>query len=438
MSGERATRRCRGLLWQAGGDWQQRLDAVVATMREISSQTDPQAMVRDYARRMREVLPVDRSISLSRRDLEEPYFRVTRYSGWSEEPDPWAQPDRLPLLKGGLLGELLYGDEPRMIQDLKVASDDPAAEYLEGQRSLFAIPLYDKGKALNMVVMTKAEPGGFDHDVLPEWVWMSNLFGRATHNLVLTEELQRAYKAVDSELEVVADIQRSLLPPRLPKIKTLDLAAYYQTSHRAGGDYYDVFPLPNGRWGILIADVSGHGTPAAVVMAIMHSIVHTYPGPPEPPGAVLAYVNQQLAVRYTSNSGAFVTAFYGVYNPCDRSLTFANAGHPPPRLKRCEDGSVHSVNGNSGLPLGILFDEVYPESMQTFVPGDQVVLFTDGITEASSLGAELFGLEQLDKAIYACGLTASGLIQSVLTAVEEFTGGQPPDDDRTMIIGKVS
>src|SRR6185369_10191873 len=127
------------------------------------------------------------------------------------------------------------------------------------------------------------EPKAFNPDQFPEFVWMGNLFGRATHNLVLSDELRSAYNTVDREMQIVADIQRSLLPETLPKIPTLDLAAYYQTSRRAGGDYYDFFPLPDGRWGILIADVSGHGTPAAVIMAITHSIAHSFPGPPSSP-----------------------------------------------------------------------------------------------------------------------------------------------------------
>ena len=92
-------------------------------------------------------------------------------------------------------------------------------------------------------------------------MWLSNLFGRATSNLVLSEELQQANQALDREMKAVGDIQRSLLPARLPRIPTLDLATHYQPSQRAGGDYYDFFPLPSGKWGIFIADVSGHGTP---------------------------------------------------------------------------------------------------------------------------------------------------------------------------------
>src|SRR5690349_24930591 len=149
-------------------------------------------------------------------------------------------------------------------------------------------------------------------------VQTNNLYGRATHNLVLAEKVKEAYEAVDEEMRIVAALQRSLLPDPLPKIPTMSVAAHYQTSHRAGGDYYDFFPLPDGKWGILIADVSGHGTPAAVLMAVTHTIAHTYGGPPTPPGTLLNFVNRHLAARYTNGNGTFVTAFYGIYDPASR------------------------------------------------------------------------------------------------------------------------
>ena len=127
---------------------------------------------------------------------------------------------------------------------------------------------------------------------------------------MLAEQVRDAYNLVDRELQIVGDIQRSLLPAVLPDIPTMKLAAHYQTSHRAGGDYYDFFPLPDGRWGILIADVSGHGTPAAVMMAVTHSIAHLYPGTSAPPSEMLNFVSQHLSRRYTQGVGAFVTAFY--------------------------------------------------------------------------------------------------------------------------------
>ena len=255
------------------GDWQERLAFIVETMRDMSRQTDPQAMVRAYGTRMRQLMQTDRTVSLSRRDLPPRQYRITRSSLWKEEVNPWKNKELLPVLEGGLLGELIYGDEPRVIDEIQIAPDDPAAEYFAGMRSLIAVPNYDQGVALNMVVLMRKEPAAFQREQFPMWVWMSNLFGRATHNLVLSEELKRAYEAVDYELKVVADIQRSLLPKELPRIPNLSLAAHYQTSRRAGGDYYDFLPLDAHRVGVLIADVSGKGTSAALYMAELKGLV---------------------------------------------------------------------------------------------------------------------------------------------------------------------
>ena len=229
-----ATQTTSPLFGAAAGDWRDRLAAVVGMMREMSQQTDPQEMVRAYGRSLRQLIHSDRFVALSRRDLEFPKYRITRASQWEQEVNPWTERDRLPVFEGGILGDLIYGDEPRIITDLIVPADDPAFEYLEGQRSLIAIPNYDHGLALNMTVRFSSEPDGFDFETFPEHVWMSNLFGRATHNLVLSAEIKQAYAMVDRELKHVADIQKSLLPREIPTIPTLDLAAYYQTSQWAG------------------------------------------------------------------------------------------------------------------------------------------------------------------------------------------------------------
>jgi sigma-B regulation protein RsbU (phosphoserine phosphatase) len=419
-------------------NWRDQLDFVVASMREMSSQTDPQEMNQAYRRRIRTVLPVDGSVSLSRRDLSAPFFRITRSSRWQEEINPWKQRDRLPLVQGGIGAELIYGDEPRLFDDLQLGRDDPLFEYLDGFRSLAAIPMYDQGVSLNMVLLLRQEPSAFNPEQFPQMVWMSNLYGRATQNLVLSEQLKEAYEAVDHELETVARIQRSLLPPKMPTIPTMGVAAYYQTSQRAGGDYYDFFPLPEGRWGLLIADVSGHGTPAAVIMAVTHSLAHTYLGDHDRPGALLEYLNSKLYSLYTSSTDTFVTAFYAIYDPRDRSLRYASAGHNPPRLKRCVDGSLALLDEAGGLPLGIAPELNYPDGKHLLVRGDQIVLYTDGITEAYDAKDEQFGLARLDKVLENCSVGATDLLQSVLEALEAFTGGKPPHDDRTLLVLKIT
>ncbi|HTI51845.1 MAG TPA: PP2C family protein-serine/threonine phosphatase [Planctomycetaceae bacterium] len=422
----------------AVNDWQQRLTLIVETMRDMSRHTDPQEMVRAYGERIQQLGPFGRRLSLSRRGLSRPQYRITRSTTWKEVVNPWKEKERLPLLTGGLLAELIYADEPRVFDELEIASDDPAAEYLAGQRSLLAIPMFDRGEALNMVVLMRETPGGFPSEDVPDLVWRTNLFGRATANLVLTDELQQAYRALDREFQIVGDIQRALLPAELPQIPTLDIAVHYQPAQRAGGDYYDFFPLPGGQWGIFIGDVSGHGTPAAVLMAVTHCIAHSHPGPAAPPGRVLGYLNHHLATRYASLSETFVTAFYAIYDPATRRLTYASAGHNPPRVQSCENGTLLSLDGAHGLPLGIRPEERYPETIQQLHPGDQIIFYTDGITEARNPGGELYGTERLDRDLANCAFQARGLLDSVLASVEAFADGQPADDDRTLIVARVT
>lgn len=418
--------------------WQDRLSIIIDTMREMSAQNDPQEMVRAYGRRMQQLLTIERRVSLSRRGLRDPFVRVTRSTTWDREVNPWLEKDRLPLLEGGLFAELIYAEEPRVFDDFTPDPDDPAWEYLDGCRSLLAIPMFDQGESLNMVIVMQREPNAFDKDQIPDVVWRTNLFGRATSNLVLKEELQRAYIALDREFRVVGDIQRALLPVELPKIRGADVASHYQPAQRAGGDYYDFFPLPDGKWGIFIADVSGHGTPAAVLMAVTHCIAHMHPGPPMPPGRVLDYLNEHLDRHYGRLSDTFITAFYGVYDPNTRTLTAANAGHNPPRLKRCQDGSLLVLNSASGMPLGITREIKYEESVYQLQPADELVLYTDGITEAQNPQGELFGTARLDQVLENCSLRANALLDTALAAVEEFSAGRPPDDDRTMIVIRIT
>ncbi|MEO1584592.1 MAG: PP2C family protein-serine/threonine phosphatase [Planctomycetota bacterium] len=416
--------------------WQDRLREVTLMMRELSEQTEPQEMVKAYRNRIGNLYPVDAFVALSTRDLEAPRFRVTRASVWQTELDPWQNRSKLPIYDRGLLHDLIYAGEPAYIPLVDLSPDDPAHEFLAGKRSIVAIPNYDDGVAKNMVVMGRDEPEGFDPAELPDMVWRTNLFGRATHNLVLKRELDVAYERVDAELKTVAEIQRSLLPAELPKIEQLDIAAHYETSARAGGDYYDIFPLADGRWGFLIADVCGHGTPAAVLMAITHALAHTAPHECLSPGKLLEYVNERLVNRYTDN-GTFVTAFYGVFDPADRSFTYASAGHNPPRVKRCSDGSMFILNQAQSLPLGIIAGTEFPEARAELIPHDQVVLYTDGITEAFNDNDELYDVARLDGVLANCGIDADAMIQSVLESVEDFTAGRPADDDRTIVVLKV-
>jgi sigma-B regulation protein RsbU (phosphoserine phosphatase) len=288
-----------------------------------------------------------------------------------------------------------------------------------------------------MVVLMRDEPRAFSREHFPEMVWVSNLFGKATSSLVMAERVEAAYKMVDREMKAVAEIQHSLLPSALPSIPNMGLAVDYRTSHRAGGDYYDFFPLPDGRWGILIADVSGHGTPAAVVMAITHSIAHMYPGEATSPAEFLGFLNKHLASRYTNENGTFVTAYYGIYDPKNRTITYSSAGHNPPRLRRCACGTVFSLDEAGHLPLGVSEETRYHESTARLLQGDRILFYTDGVVEAQNKAGELFGMTRVDEVLRHCAADAQDLLQRVLNRLEEFTEGATPSDDRTMLVADV-
>ena len=267
---------------------------------------------------------------------------------------------------------------------------------------------------------------------------LDRLWGRRpAQSSVLPGGAHRAQDNLDRDLVAIASIQQSLLPATLPKIPTMELAVYYRASQEAGGDYYDIFRLSDGRWGMLIADVSGHGAPAAVLMAITHAIAHLYPGPPTVPSKMLEFLNRHLAARYTAASGSFVTAFYGTYDPKTRELLYSLAGHPPPRLKHCDNGRLIPLVGEAGPPLGVFMDQGYVDAWIPLRPGDQLVFYTDGITETRNDRGELFGARRLDR-LLDCHLDADALIATVLQALERFTEGGPIEDDRTLLIAKVS
>ncbi len=420
-------------------DPQEQLDWVYQLMKEMSVQTDPQQMVRAYGKRLAGYMKVDGSLSLSRRELSYPEYRITRFSGWQQTVNPWKQRDRLPLLSGGILADLIYGDEPKIIDDLQLAADDPAAPYLRDQRSLMVIPMLDGGVALNMVIVTRSAPSAFRITDLPNHFWLTNLFGRATSNLVLKEQVATAYEALDRENRLVGEIQRSLLPREMPTIEGLQLAATYQTSQRAGGDYYDFFPLPDGKWGILIADVSGHGPSAAVVMAITHSIAHLYPNQSSDPADLLSFVNRHLCDHYMEGIEAFVTAFYGIYDPVTRELTYSSAGHNPPILRLHGSSEFVELSEAASYPLGVDAQLSYESAVRKLETGDCLVLYTDGITDAEAKDGSMFGTCRLT-ALIEQGLDDDppSLIDRIVAAVDNFSDHQPPTDDRTLVVARVS
>lgn len=415
-------------------DWRERLAISVEVMRELSSYADPREMYRVFSHRMGQLFPTSRQITLSRRGVKKPQVRVTRFSHWRVSADPMISQRKFPVYSGGLFAELLYADEPQLLDELHLGDDDPAAAYLEGQQSLLAIPIFEGGVAQHMIVLTRESPAAFAPEQVPELVWMTNLFGRATQSLVLSQALQESFNDAAAELQAIAELQHSLLPRETPTLPDLEVAAHYSTANRAGGDYYDFFPQADGSLGVLIADVSGHGAPAAVLMAITHSIAHAATAPTGDPSAFLLHLNKHLADRYNQASGSFVTAFYLVHDPRRRTLRYASAGHVPPRVFK-RDGSVIGLNRVQRLPLGINpQNHDYPEHASEFLPGETCIMFTDGVTDAVNARGSVFGSDRLHKLPVNSAGSASDILARLMAELDRFTNATPQSDDRTVVV----
>lgn len=255
--------------------------------------------------------------------------------------------------------------------------------------------------------------------------------GTALHVAQLVAEKQ----AVEQELAAAWRIQQSFLPQDLPEIPGWQLAATLHPARETCGDFYDVIPLPGGRMGLLIADVVDKGMAAALYMALSRTILRTYALRYEAhPALVFQEANARMVLD--TQGGHFVTLFYGVLDPVRGTLVYANAGHSPPYLlsSHDEDAAPRPLV-RTGVPLGILPDATWEQETVHLTPGDSLVLYTDGITEAQDRQQVEFGEGRLLETLQRHrGRSAQEIQQAVLQAVRGFIGGAAPSDDMALMV----
>ena len=247
------------------------------------------------------------------------------------------------------------------------------------------------------------------------------------------EELAEAYERLDEEFRIVGQIQRGLVPECVPEVEGFAVAVYYEPALRAGGDYYDFFTHPSGACGVLIADVSGHGPAAAVVMAMMRAILHAFTGDTAQAEEVVAHANRQLCANIMSDQ--FVTAFFGVLDAEGERLRAVSAGHNPCLLFEASTKTVRELSVPASFPLGLSQDAEFEATDITLRPGDVLLLHTDGTVEGRSIADEEFGVGRLCEALQdTAQLGADAVRDGVVQRFREFTAGLPPLDDRTLVV----
>ena len=244
--------------------------------------------------------------------------------------------------------------------------------------------------------------------------------------------LERAQAQLTSELEVARALQIAILPATFPAHSGCDGAARMIPATTMGGDFYDFIELPAGRIGLVMADVSGKGVPAAFFMAVARTVLRDLAPAAATPGACLAEANTLLCRQNPLD--LFVTVFYCILDPVSRVLHYANGGHNPPYLRRA-DGSVEALRGTGGLVLGAMPDVEFPDHTVQLRSGDRLVLYTDGVTEAFNAANEAYGEARLVAEIGAHGAgTAASLIESICHSVMSFASPAPQSDDITLIV----
>ncbi|MCY3691080.1 MAG: SpoIIE family protein phosphatase, partial [Chloroflexi bacterium] len=240
--------------------------------------------------------------------------------------------------------------------------------------------------------------------------------------------------AIENELDVASKMQQSILPTEFPETDHYDVFGSMTPAKEVGGDFFDIFSLENGNIGLAIADVSGKGVPAALFMMASRTLLKGAAIGLKDPGKVLQEVNDLL---YDDNEAMmFVTVLYGVYNPETRTLTYANGGHNLPIIVH-DDGSSSVIPSTNGVALGILPGGEYEQSSITCAPGDTVVFYTDGVTEAIDTEEEEFGMERLQDTFDREPEDCRKAVLSILDAVSDFAGGAPQFDDITCLALKI-
>ena len=188
---------------------------------------------------------------------------------------------------------------------------------------------------------------------------------------------------------------------------------------------------PYGPWCIFIGDACGHGIAAAVVIAMIQSILHARPAGVDGPAGLLSYVNRQLCRK---NLNGFVTAFLAFYDPLTKKLTYASAGHPPPLINESQDGTIQRLGQARGYPLGIDADQHFDQAERQLHHGDTLLLYTDGITEARGHDRQLFDTERLESAFREGRCEPSERVRRLCKVIADYQSSARPLDDQTMVV----
>jgi serine phosphatase RsbU (regulator of sigma subunit) len=352
---------------------------------------------------------------------------------WVDCPLPLSRDrlfDRLALAGECAVSEDLWADERVLIPDRAAA---------EGLRSFINAGLIFQGRALGVIRLYSRTPRRFsesDRRLLRSLAEQAAVSIEQARLLRLEEEERR----IARQLELAADVQRRMLPGRMPEVPGLDVAARYTPSNELGGDFYDLLTL-GGHLGVVVGDVVGKGVAAALLMSAVRAMLRAQAEYVYDLDEVIRRVN--VALTRDTRQSEFVSLWYGVIDPAGRRLTYCSAGHEPTMLLRPEGGRWSATDlAVGGMVVGVDEAQAYARAIVDLRAGDVLVAYTDGLTDARNFQKEKFGRERLRETVRSAlerepGMSAAGLVERVMWELRQFAGLAERVDDQTIVVVRV-
>lgn len=330
----------------------------------------------------------------------------------------------------GLIGHVAVTGKPYVSHDVRT---DP--RYINARprtNSEMVAPIVSNNEVIGVFDLESDELNAYSNDDLEVLMLLASQVAIIIEKVMLHEQMIEKQR-LETQLEVARQVQLELLPGRDPQLENFDISAYNFPTEEVSGDYYDWVRIYDDQIGIVIADVSGKGVPAALLMSFLRASLRAATHIGYAPHISMSKVNYLLWESIERNQ--FVTAFYGILDATNRTLSYSNAGHNPPLLMKV-DGTVR-FEERGGVPLGMFRDSRYYEYFETIEPGEVFVLYTDGVTEAMNSTDEEYGRDRLVTAVRACReLPAREMIDFIHRDLTAWTEGRGAHDDVTFFIIK--
>jgi phosphoserine phosphatase RsbU/P len=330
----------------------------------------------------------------------------------------------------GIIGFVINSKESLIIDDVR--KDD---RYVIGRKkthSELAVPIIMNDKAIGALDVESDKLSAFNQNHLEILQFFADASAISLEKAILHHQILEK-KKLEEQMQIAKDVQSSLLPAHPPEIEGYDIADLCIPTFEIGGDYYDYIRLDDSNYAIVIADVSGDGIPAALIMSAFRALLHSQINSNNNPSEIMSVLNQQIPI--VSRKRDFISVFYAILNFKEHICTYTNCGHNPPVLLR-SSGKMELLE-QGGAALNIIEDAKFDFDSVKLELGDQIIFYTDGVTEVFNSNSEEYGIERLKEIVRESREKSAGeIISNIVESTKNFSGTKLYRDDFTMVVLK--